>query len=167
MHKLATGDQDRWALMFRAPCDESPTARSPVPTLTWAVTSLYFHSHIFPPKVLYPFLPLPNTTFLVLQICYAINLGKEIIEVQKAHDLVSECWQSLVECPLDALILRDGRETVRNGWQHSYPSTKCYFRCFVVSLFLRLYCSALRMKVEEKHCSLYSNVISSVSNILF
>ncbi|XP_034843573.1 DCC-interacting protein 13-beta isoform X3 [Mirounga angustirostris] len=25
------------------------------------------------------------------KICYAINLGKEIIEVQKAHDLVSEC----------------------------------------------------------------------------
>lgn len=48
------------------------------------VTSLYFQDHIIFSGS-YP--SLPNTAFLVffLQICYAINLGKEIIEVQKVR----------------------------------------------------------------------------------
>ena len=48
------------------------------------MTSLYFQDHIIFSSS-YP--SLSNTVFLFffLQICYAINLGKEIIEVQKVR----------------------------------------------------------------------------------
>lgn len=83
---MATGDQYRWMLVFRSPiwrtsCSQILCLRGDVirlwPHYTFRVT--------FSSKVLILFCLCQTLLFFFLQICYAINLGKEIIEVQKVR----------------------------------------------------------------------------------